>query len=71
LPEQLNEGDARLLEAAWQLYTEHGIQIENSKLGGWSETIAPALEACRSLISVVSEAESLTIEVAFSQYAKG
>jgi len=69
----LGEGCARLLEAAWQLYTEHGIQMENSRLGGWSATIEPALEACRSLpdLQLKPVADAWTTQSAFSHYARG
>ncbi len=72
LPGNLGEGDAKLLEAAWQLYSEHGVQMESSKLGSWREAVVPAVEACRRLhLPLSPEADAPTTLAAFAEYAKG
>ncbi len=72
LPTDQGEGDAKLLEAAWQLYSEHGLQMESSKLGSWPEAVVPAVKACRRLhLPLSPEADAPTTLAAFAEYAKG
>ena len=67
--------DARLVEIAWQLYAEHALLLEGPKHGTWQQIISPALELCKQLPSLEqlrqANADILTSEAAFLQYARG
>lgn len=73
--ERQSEGNARFLEIAWQLCSDHILMVEGPKIGSWRDVIVPALECCKRQLSLEqllsADIEALTSEQAFVQYGKG